>query len=77
MPHIVVKMIEGRTEAQKQTLTAELTKAIMSAIGCAESSVSIAIEDFEKDAWTDKVYVPDIQQQPNLIYKKPGYDPFA
>ncbi|MCJ9753410.1 hypothetical protein MOV61_22065 [Neorhizobium sp. BETTINA12A] len=48
----------------------------MTALGSAESSVSVAIQDFPRDAWTDKVYVPDIQGQPELVYKKPGYDPF-
>ncbi|CDZ25848.1 Hypothetical protein NGAL_HAMBI490_06820 [Neorhizobium galegae bv. officinalis] len=76
VPHVIVKMIEGRSEEQKQALTAEVTKAVMTALGSAESSVSVAIQDFPRDAWTDKVYVPDIQGQPELVYKKPGYDPF-
>jgi 4-oxalocrotonate tautomerase len=76
MPHVIVKMFEGRSEEQKQALTAEVTKALMSALGSTESSISVAIQDVAKDDWTDKVYVPDIQGQPELIYKKPGYDPF-
>ena len=76
MPHVVLKMIEGRSEEQKQAVTAEITKAVMSALGCAESSVSVAILDVGKEQWTDQVYVPDIQQQQALIYKQPGYDPF-
>jgi 4-oxalocrotonate tautomerase len=76
MPHVIIKMVEGRTEAQKQALTAELTKAVMSSLGCAEDSVSVAIEDVAKSDWTEAVYVPDIQGQADRIYKKPGYDPF-
>lgn len=76
MPHVILKMFEGRSEEQKQAVTAEITKAIMSALGNSESSVSVAIIDVAKEDWTDKVYVPDIQAQPELIYKKPGYDPF-
>ncbi|WP_117193555.1 tautomerase family protein [Rhizobium terrae] len=76
MPHVIVKMIEGRSEEQKAALTVELTKAVMSSLGCTESSVSVAIEDVPREGWTDKVYVPEIQQRPELIYKKPGYDPF-
>ncbi|MDR6817327.1 4-oxalocrotonate tautomerase [Neorhizobium sp. 2083] len=76
MPHVIVKMIEGRSEEQKQALTAEVTKALMTALGSADSSISVAIQDVPKDDWTDKVYVPDIQGQPDLIYKMPGYDPF-
>jgi 4-oxalocrotonate tautomerase len=76
MPHIIVKMFEGRSEEQKQVLSADLTAAIMSSLSCAEGSVSVAIEDIRKDDWTDKVYVPDIQQKSELIYKEPGYNPF-
>ncbi len=76
MPHVIVKMIEGRSEEQKQALTAEVTKALITALGSADSSISVAIQDVPKDEWTDKVYVPDIQGQPDIIYKKPGYDPF-
>jgi len=76
MPHIVVKMHAGRSEEQKQALADELAKALMSSLGSAESSVSVAIEDIPKEDWTDKVYVPDIQLRPDIIYKKPGYNPF-
>ncbi len=76
MPHIIVKTFEGRSEEQKQALATALTSAIMSSLGCAEGSVSVAIEDIRKDDWTDKVYVPDIQQRSELIYKEPGYNPF-
>lgn len=76
MPHVIVKMFPGKTEEQKQALTAELQKALMTALGSTEASISVALQDVEKDDWTEKVYIPDIQQQPDNIYKKPGYDPF-
>lgn len=40
-----------------------------------EESVSVAIEDVEPREWTEKVYKPDILGKPDMIYKKPGYDP--
>ena len=76
MPHVIVKMIEGRTEEQKQAMTAAVAEALKTTLGCADTSISVAIEDFPKDDWTDGVYVPDIQGKPGQIYKKPGYDPF-
>ena len=76
MPHIILKTFEGRSEEEKQAVAAALTKAVMAAFGSTEASVSVAIQDVPRADWTDKVYVPDIQQQPDLIYKKPGYDPF-
>ncbi|NTJ68585.1 4-oxalocrotonate tautomerase [Agrobacterium rhizogenes] len=77
MPHVVVKMLAGRPEAQKQALTAKLTEAVMSALGVEDASISIAIEDVTRADWTDNVYVPDIREKIDQLYKKPGYDPFA
>lgn len=77
MPHVIVKMFAGKTEEQKQALTAEIARALMTAIGSTEKSISVAIEDVAPEDWTEKVYVPEIAGKPDLIYKKPGYDPFA
>ncbi|MGE7370869.1 tautomerase family protein [Neorhizobium sp. NPDC001467] len=77
MPHVIVKMYAGKTEEQKQALTDEIQKALTSAIGSAEKSISVAIEDVDPADWVEKVYRPDILDKPDLIYKKPGYDPFA
>jgi 4-oxalocrotonate tautomerase len=76
MPHVIVKLAAGRSEQLKQSLAAELAKAVTSTLHCDEASVSVAIEDVEMKEWTAKVYAPDIQGKPELIYRKPGYDPF-
>jgi 4-oxalocrotonate tautomerase len=77
MPHVILKMAAGRTEMVKHALAENLTKAVIETLGLDESSVSVAIEDVAMADWTDKVYVPDIQGKPDMIYKKPGYDPFG
>lgn len=76
MPHVILKMIAGRTETQKRALAESLTKAVIETLGVGEDSVSVAIEDVAMADWTGSVYVPDIQAKPDTIYKKPGYDPF-
>jgi len=76
MPHVILKMIAGRTAEQKQALADALTQAVMSTLGSKEASVSIAIEDVAAEDWTSKVYVPDIQGRADTIFKQPGYDPF-
>lgn len=76
MPHVIVKLAAGRSKEQKQSLAAALANAVTSTLHCDEASVSVAVEDVEMTEWTEKVYVPDIQAKPELIYKKPGYDPF-
>ncbi|OCJ10088.1 4-oxalocrotonate tautomerase [Rhizobium sp. AC27/96] len=77
MPHLIVKMVTGRSREQKDALAVELTRAVNSVLGCGEDAVSVAIEDFVATSWVERVYVPDIQDRAELIYKKPGYDPFA
>ncbi|SFA80858.1 4-oxalocrotonate tautomerase [Rhizobium sp. NFR07] len=73
MPHIVVKMIEGRTEEQKQKLTEELSKTLMAVLGNREESVSVAIEDVAADRWEPDVFEPEIKAKKATLYKKPGY----
>lgn len=76
MPHVIVKMVSGRTETQKRALAESLTKSVVETLGVGEESVSVAIEDIAKADWTESVYVSDIQAKPDTLYKKPGYDPF-
>ena len=47
----------------------------MAGAQCAETSVSVSIEDVEPDDWVEKVYKPDIIGEPDKLYKKPGYNP--
>ena len=75
MPHVIVKMHSGRSEQQKAQLAQEVTRAVMTALGSAETSVSVGIEDVEPADWTEQVYKPDILGKAATIYKKPGYDP--
>lgn len=77
MPHVIVKMLEGRSEEQKARIAADVTKAIMAGADCAESSVSVGIEDVAKDRWAEDVYDPDIEGKWGTLYKKPGYGPKA
>lgn len=73
MPHIIVKLWKGKTEAQKKKLAEELTKTAMSVIGYGEESFSVAVEDIEPNEWKEKVYQPDIIRQKEKLYKEPGY----
>jgi 4-oxalocrotonate tautomerase len=75
MPHVIVKMYPGRSEEQKARIAAALTEALMATADCPETAVSVAIEDVAKADWVETVYKPEIAAKPELIYKKPGYDP--
>ena len=75
MPHVVVKLLPGRSEQQKTRLSEEITKDVMSILKCEEQSVSVAFEEVDSEDWTETVYKPDIQSKWDSLYKKPGYDP--
>jgi len=76
MPHIIIKMYEGRTEAQKKELVKKITEIFIDIAKVTERSISIAIEEFDMEEWTDKVYKPDIIEKRKTLYKIPGYNPF-
>jgi 4-oxalocrotonate tautomerase len=74
MPHVIVKLLPGRSEQQKAKLAEEVSEAVMTALDCDESSVSVAIEEVPSGDWTERVYRPDIIGNMDRVYKKPGYD---
>lgn len=73
MPHISVKMLRGRTNEQKELIVKKLSDALCEAIGCSESHVSVAVEDFSGLEWQD-VYATEIENNENLM-QAPNYDP--
>lgn len=76
MPHVIVKLVAGRSEEDKKRLAERLALAVMNTIGSSESSISVAVEDVNPQEWTEKVYDPDIAARQKTIYKKPGYQRF-
>jgi 4-oxalocrotonate tautomerase len=73
MPHVIVKLRAGRSDHQKTTLAQAVTDAVTSALGSAEDSVSVAIEDVQPSDWRSQVYEADILGKPGTLFKKPGY----
>ena len=76
MPHVIVKLLPGKSEKQKSRLAEEIAKAVTSVLGYGEEAVSVALEEVSLQDWMGKVYKPDIQNKLDTLYKKPGYDPF-
>ena len=74
MPHVIVKLWPGKSEQQKTRLAEAITKDVMDILHYGEESVSVAMEEVKPQDWAQKVYKPDIQDQWNGLYKKPGYD---
>ena len=45
----------------------------MNILNYGEQSVSVAIEEVSSKSWAEKVYKPDILDNSDKLYKKPGY----
>lgn len=75
MPHISVKMLEGRTQAQKEKLAKDLVEVLSRDLGADKHWITCTIEDFDAKEWQD-VFKTEIADKPNdVLYKKPDYDP--
>ena len=73
MPHVIVKLWPGKSEQQKTRLAEEIVKDVMNVLNYGEESISVAIEEVKPQDWAEKVYKPDIADNPEKLYKKPGY----
>jgi 4-oxalocrotonate tautomerase len=73
MPHVIVKLWPGKSEQQKARLAEEIVKDVTRVLNYGEESVSVAIEEVEPEDWAEKVYRPDILDNLESLYKRPGY----
>ncbi len=74
MPHISVKMIEGRSEEQKKELAKALEKTLSDTLGCDTKWVTVSIEDYNCKQWQE-VFREEVTENEKHLYKKPQYDP--
>ncbi|HEY8443323.1 MAG TPA: tautomerase family protein [Clostridia bacterium] len=74
MPHISVKMLKGRTDAQKQKLAVALKDALKEALGCSEKHISVSIQDYTPQEWQDE-FKKEITDNMENVWIKPQYDP--
>jgi 4-oxalocrotonate tautomerase len=73
MPHVIVKLWPGKSEQQKARLAEEIVKDVMDVLDYGEESVSVAIEEVKPQDWAEQVDKPDIVDNSEKLYKKPGY----
>ncbi len=74
MPHIGIKMLKGRTQEQKEKLSAALVRTLTKELGCSEHYVTCTIEDFDAVQW-QKVFEEEVTQKQDKVFKKAEYDP--
>ena len=73
MPHVIVKLWPGKSEEQKRQLADAIVKDVVDIMESSEGSVSVAIEEVPSNEWKSKVFDPDIKENWDRLYKKPGY----
>lgn len=74
MPHISIKMVKGRTEAQKDAMAKATKEAVMKSIGAGDAHVSVSVEDFTPQEWQD-IFKAEITDKPQALRIPPKYDP--
>ena len=72
MPHISVKMISGRDQKAKDSLSVKISELIQSELNCKEGAVSIDIQEYEASEWK-AVYDAEIEPRMESLYKRPSY----
>lgn len=74
MPHISLKMLEGRTEEQKQKAAQALKTALADALNMGDHYITVTVEDFNAQEW-QTVFKEEITDKPDKVFVKPNYDP--
>ncbi|MBT2245616.1 tautomerase family protein [Sphingobium sp. BHU LFT2] len=77
MPHVVVKLWPGKSDAQKQALSHAIVHDVTSILHYGDESVSVGFEEVAAGDWQDRVYGPDIEDRWDTLTKRPGYGPRA
>lgn len=73
MPHVDITCFpRDLNDEQKSALAADITEVIIRHLQSKESSVSVALNEIEPDAW-QIVWDEQIEPQMPTLIKKPGY----
>lgn len=71
MPHVIVKLWPGKSEAQKKRLAERITQNVMDFFGYGDESVSVATQEIGSRDWAEKVHKPDIVECAGKLCKQP------
>jgi 4-oxalocrotonate tautomerase len=73
MPHVIVKLWPGKTDAQKDLLTDAIVRDVCKTLGYGEDAVSVGFEEVSAKDWDASVFNLDILNKWDTLRKKPGY----
>jgi len=74
MPHVIVKLAAGKSDAQKE-LTAAIVRETAGILDYGVDAVSVSLEELTATDWFEQVYEPDIRGKWSTLTKQPGYEP--
>ena len=60
MPHIIVKVVAGKTEEQKARLAEGITRDVMLRMDQQKGAISVVVEEVQSADWMETVYQTDI-----------------
>lgn len=69
MPHVIVKLWPGKSDAQKRDLTDAIVRDVTSILDYGDDAVSVGLEEVAPDEWTARVYEPDIRSKWETLLK--------
>lgn len=74
VPHVNIKHFpDSLEETQISALVDAITNAVRTAFSVDEGVVSIALEPVAQDVWNERVYIPEIVEDPGHLVKSPDY----
>ncbi|MEB2847826.1 4-oxalocrotonate tautomerase [Rhizobiales bacterium RZME27] len=76
MPHVIVKMYEGKGLPEKQALAQAVAETV-AGFGYDIRKVSVSIDDIRPENWMEAVYHPDIMNRRASLVRAPSYGPVS
>ncbi|GGV28211.1 hypothetical protein GCM10010277_10210 [Streptomyces longisporoflavus] len=74
VPHVNIKHFPDNLEETRiSALVEAITSAVRTAFAVDEGVVSIALEPVAQDVWNERVYIPEIVEDPGHLVKSPDY----
>ena len=71
MPHVVLKTLGGKSQAQLQEAAEQLAAVVNKTLGKPDKYISVSVEEYTLDEW-EGVYNESIKDKDNVLVK-PGY----
>lgn len=75
MPHVIVKLIPGRSEEIKMNLAKQIAEDVSKGLNIEMGYVSVAFEEVGGELWREQVYKKEIKDNSN-VYIQPNHKLF-